>query len=266
MGCRPPRVNRALGNSPPTLPEHVGERRKENGASVRMLRPLLAPGSDCKSKAGCGVGHVAAHEKQQHDHDRPAGHRLEHEQQMQRARRRLAVLRIETDEAEQRVADRDGGGDAELLHQVQKREQKGRAAAPAACPSPRGCCASVASNKPEISSAIAIIVPGLPNRRARKVHTGEAIAPPMKLANSRIALCASRSSTAAAKKTKSEVKDPKAKLLRNWTPNSSISGGNPSETRISFRQPIPGSATMVRGGTRLIANSAIGTITRNRLA
>ena len=36
MGHHPPRVKRASGNSPPTLPEQVGERRKENGASVRM--------------------------------------------------------------------------------------------------------------------------------------------------------------------------------------------------------------------------------------
>src|SRR3546814_12175206 len=36
MGCRRPRVKHALGNSPPTLPENLGERRKENGASVRM--------------------------------------------------------------------------------------------------------------------------------------------------------------------------------------------------------------------------------------
>src|SRR3546814_674273 len=30
------RVKHPLGNSPPTLPENLGERRKENGASVRM--------------------------------------------------------------------------------------------------------------------------------------------------------------------------------------------------------------------------------------
>lgn len=29
MGCRPPRVKRVSGNSPPTLPGHAGERRKE---------------------------------------------------------------------------------------------------------------------------------------------------------------------------------------------------------------------------------------------
>src|SRR3546814_8954199 len=40
-------------------------------------------------------------------------------------------LRIETDNVERRVADRDRGGDAELRHQVQQREEKGRAIPPA---------------------------------------------------------------------------------------------------------------------------------------
>src|SRR3546814_16395550 len=56
------------------------------------------------------------------------------------------------------------------------------------------------------------------------LQIGDASAPPIKLANSRTALCASRSSTAAAKKTKSEVNEPKAKRLRNCPPSSSISG------------------------------------------
>src|SRR3546814_7573019 len=41
------------------------------------------------------------------------------------------LLRIETDNVERRVADRDRGGDAELRHQVQQREEKGRAIPPA---------------------------------------------------------------------------------------------------------------------------------------
>src|SRR3546814_15733063 len=68
------------------------------------------------------------------------------------------------------------------------------------------------------------------------LQIGDASAPPIKLANSRTALCASRSSTAAAKKTKSEVNEPKAKLLRNCTPSSSIRGRKDSEEPSSCRQ------------------------------
>ena len=45
MGRRPPRVKRASGKCPPTLPERLGERRKENGASVRMGGLYLASGA-----------------------------------------------------------------------------------------------------------------------------------------------------------------------------------------------------------------------------
>src|SRR3546814_1869671 len=57
---------------------------------------------------------------------------------MQLARRRPTVLRIETDNVERRVADRDRGGDAELRHQVQQREEKGRAIPPAPFAEPDG--------------------------------------------------------------------------------------------------------------------------------
>ena len=48
----------------------------------------------------------------------------------------------------------------------------------------------------------------------------------------------------------SEVSDPKAKLLRNCTPSSSIRGRKDSDARISCRQPKPDSATTARNGTR----------------
>src|SRR3546814_4621560 len=79
-------------------------------------------------------GHMrefAVHPDEQPDHHHPRRRRLQREDQMQLARRRLTVLRIETDKVERRVADRDRGGDAELRHQVQQREEKGRAIPPA---------------------------------------------------------------------------------------------------------------------------------------
>lgn len=56
MGHHPPHVKRASGNSPPTLPDQVGERRKENGASVRMGGLYLGGAAIASQRRGAMVG------------------------------------------------------------------------------------------------------------------------------------------------------------------------------------------------------------------